>query len=229
MQLNRFIQINTPFSRRHVKCLLAEGRVRVAGHIATDANLEVDRFVRIELDDQLLQESKSCYLMLHKPAGVVSATEHTEHQTVIDLIPPALRQGLHLAGRLDLKTTGLLLLTNDGHWSRRITQPTSKIAKVYRVTTQDAVAANTAEVFRQGIYFGYEDITTQPAELERIDSHHSRLTLYEGRYHQVKRMFGYFNNEVTELHREQIGGLTLDAQLPPGAFRPLTDDEIALF
>ncbi|RTE65781.1 16S rRNA pseudouridine(516) synthase [Amphritea opalescens] len=229
MQLDRFIQINTPYSRRHVKCLLAEGRVTVAGSVTTDAGLEVDRFVRIELDGQILQESQSHYLMLHKPAGVVSATEHPEHQTVIDLLPPALREGLHLAGRLDLKTTGLLLLTNDGHWSRRITQPTSKIAKVYHVTTQDEVAADAEAVFGQGIYFRYEDITTQPAELERIDSHHSRLTLHEGRYHQVKRMFGYFDNEVTALHREQIGGLTLDPQLPPGAFRPLTAAEIALF
>ncbi|WP_417222941.1 pseudouridine synthase [Amphritea sp.] len=229
MQLDRFIQLNTPYSRSRVKRLLAEGRVRVAGDTVTDGRLSVDRFVRIELDDQLLQECQGYYLMLHKPAGVVSATTHPEHQTVIDLLPPALRPGLHLAGRLDLKTTGLMLLTNDGNWSRRITQPTSKITKVYRVTTQDAVAANTAEVFRQGIYFGYEDITTQPAEFERLDSHHSRLTLYEGRYHQVKRMFGYFDNEVTELHREKVGDLNLDPSLLPGEFRALTAAEIALF
>ncbi|MDO6563161.1 pseudouridine synthase [Amphritea sp. 1_MG-2023] len=229
MQLDRFIQLNTPYSRQRVRCLLAEGRVTVAGHVVRDGSVEVDRFIPISLDNQCLQAAQAYYLMLHKPAGVVSATQHPEHQTVIDLIPEELRQGLHLAGRLDLKTTGLLLLTNDGQWSRRITQPSSKIAKVYRVTTQDEVAVEAEAVFRQGIYFGYEDITTQPAELQRLDRYHSRLTLYEGRYHQVKRMFGYFDNEVTELHRERVGELTLDPDLLPGEFRPLSVAEVALF
>lgn len=229
MQLNRFIQINTPYSRQQAKLLLAQGRVKVAGQIVTDASLEIDRFVRVELDSQLLQDSQSYYLMLNKPAGVVSATEHPEHQTVIDILPQPLRQGMHLAGRLDLKTTGLMLLTNDGNWSRRVTQPESKIAKVYRVTTKDPVAAEAEAVFSRGVYFRYEDITTRPAELERIDRYNSRLTIHEGRYHQVKRMFGYFDNEVTALHRESIGAITLDPQLKPGEFRPLTPAEVALF
>jgi 16S rRNA pseudouridine516 synthase len=229
MQLNRFIQINTPYSRQQAKLLLAQGRVKVAGQIVTDASLEIDRFVRVELDSQLLQDSQSHYLMVNKPAGVVSATEHPKHQTVIDLLPQPLRQGMHLAGRLDLKTTGLMLLTNDGNWSRRVTQPESKIAKVYRVTTKDPVAAEAEAVFSRGIYFRYENITTRPAELERIDSYHSRLTIHEGRYHQVKRMFGYFDNEVIALHRERIGAITLDPKLKPGEFRPLTPAEVALF
>ena len=229
MQLNRFIQINTPYSRQQVNLLLAQGRVKVAGQIVTDARLNIDRFVRVELDSQPLQDSQSYYLMLNKPAGVVSATEHPEHQTVIDLLPPTLRKGMHLAGRLDLKTTGLMLLTNDGNWSRRVTQPESKVAKVYRVTTRDPVAADAEAVFSRGIYFRYEDITTRPATLERLDCYNSRLTIHEGRYHQVKRMFGYFDNEVTALHRESIGEITLDPALQPGEFRPLTTAEIKLF
>ncbi|WP_296059895.1 pseudouridine synthase [uncultured Amphritea sp.] len=229
MRLSRFIQINTSYGRQQVKLLLAQGRIRVAGDVTTEANLEIDRFVRVELDNQLLQESQSHYLMLNKPAGVVSSTEHPEHPTVIDLLPERLRQGLHLAGRLDLKTTGLMLLTNDGHWSRRVTQPESRIAKVYRVTTKDPVATEAEEVFRKGIYFRYEDITTRPAALERIDCYNSRLTIHEGRYHQVKRMFGYFDNEVTALHRESIGEIMLDPDLRPGEFRPLTAAEVASF
>jgi len=229
MRLSRFIQINTRYGKQQVRLLLAQGRVCVAGQVTTEADLEVDRFVRVELDGELLQESQSHYLMLNKPAGVVSATEHPDHPTVIDLLPEGLRQGIHLAGRLDLKTTGLMLLTNDGNWSRRVTQPESRIAKVYRVTTRDTVAAEAEEVFHRGIYFRYEDITTRAAQLERIDCYNSRLTIHEGRYHQVKRMFGYFDNEVTALHRESIGEIMLDPDLAPGEFRSLTAAEVALF
>ncbi|SEQ73573.1 16S rRNA pseudouridine516 synthase [Amphritea atlantica] len=229
MQLSRFLQLKTPYSRQRVRVLLAQGRVRVGGEIITDAHREIDRFIRVELDNKLLQEAQSRYLMLHKPAGIVSATVHSEHKTVIELLPQSLRQGLHLAGRLDLKTSGLMLLTNDGNWSRRVTQPESKVAKVYRVTTRDPVSDEAQGVFQKGIYFRYENITTRPAQLERIDDYNSRLAIHEGRYHQVKRMFGYFDNEVTALHRESIGALTLDPDLRPGEFRFLTAAEIALF
>lgn len=229
MRLDRFLQLNSQYSRQQIKRLLATAQVSIAGRIVTEGTTVVDRFIRIELEGQLLQEAQGYYFMLYKPAGVVSATEHPEHTTVLELLPENLREGLHLAGRLDLKTTGLMLLTNDGTWSRRVTQPESIIPKTYCVTTKDHVAAETEEVFSRGIYFNYEDITTRPAMLERIDTYHSRLTIHEGRYHQVKRMFGYFNNEVTELHRESIGGLMLDPALKPGEFRPLTAAEIALF
>ncbi|MBQ0756129.1 MAG: pseudouridine synthase [Amphritea sp.] len=229
MRLDRFLQLNSPYSRQQIKRLLATGQVRVAGCSVTEGTVEVDRFIRIELEGRLLQEAQGYYFMLYKPAGVVSATEHPEHKTVLELLPESLREGLHLAGRLDLKTTGLMLLTNDGNWSRRVTQPESTIPKTYHVTTKDHVAAEAEDVFSRGIYFSYEGITTRPATLERIDSYHSRLTIHEGRYHQVKRMFGYFDNEVTELHRESIGDLILDPILEKGEFRPLTAAEIALF
>lgn len=229
MRLDKFLRLNSPYGRQQIQRLLARGQVSVAGHSVTDGTVAIDRFIRVELEGRLLQEAQGYYFMLNKPAGIVSATEHPEHKTVIELLPESLRQGLHLAGRLDLKSTGLMLLTNDGRWSRRVTQPESVIPKVYRVTTKDLVAADAEEVFTRGIYFSYEGITTRPASLERIDPYHSRLTIHEGRYHQVKRMFGYFDNEVTELHRESIGDLLLDPGLQPGEFRPLTAAEIALF
>ena len=229
MRLDRFVQINTAYSRQKVRLLLAQGQVRVAGKVVRDAEVWVDSFVRIELQEQLLQDTNAVYLMLNKPAGIVSATEHPEHQTVIDLLPEHLRAGVHYAGRLDLKTTGLMLLTNDGLWSRRVTQPETETAKVYLVTTKDKISSEVAEVFHRGIYFKYEDITTRPAELELISDYQCRLTLHEGRYHQVKRMFGYFDNEVTALHRESIGAIQLDSDLDPGEYRTLSTDEIVLF
>lgn len=205
---------------------MAGGRVLVDSVVVTDPRGEIGQFSRVELDQKVLQATPAKYFMLYKPAGVVSATVHDEHRTVLDLLREDDRQGLHLAGRLDLKTTGLMLLTNDGLWSRRITQPEKSFDKVYRVETQDPVPAQAAEVFRQGIYFSYEDITTRPARLELIDSHTSRLILNEGRYHQVKRMFGYFDNEVINLHRESMGQIELDPQLEPGQYRALTRAEI---
>jgi 16S rRNA pseudouridine516 synthase len=179
------------------------------------------------VDGQVLQLGKAArYVMLHKPIGCVSATLDPEHLTVLDLLAEAERPGLHIAGRLDLNTSGLLLLTNDGRWSRQLTQPQSKKPKVYQVQTEQPIGSQYAEAFARGLYFAYENLTTQPAELELLDAHNARLTLYEGRYHQVKRMFGHFNNRVLGLHRESVAGLLLDPALAAGQYRPLSRLEI---
>ena len=225
MRLNRFIQRHTEHGKQASRAMIIAGRVRVNGQPCTDLHQSICSFTTVELDDQLLQQRQPRYVMLHKPAGVVSSTQHDEHPTVLDLLPEEWRSELHLAGRLDLKTTGLMLLTNDGCWSRKVTQPEEKIPKIYRVITKDAVAEDTAEVFARGIYFATEDITTLPAQLELLSSHESRLTIYEGRYHQIKRMFGHLRNEVTGLHREQIGQLRLEG-LESGAYRELSPAEI---
>lgn len=224
MRLDRFIQRNSLHGKQACRELITAGRVQVSGEVCRDLHREIDPFTTVSLGGELLQERQARYLMLHKPAGVVSSTEHDEHPTVLDLLPETLRGDLHLAGRLDLKTTGLMLLTNDGAWSRKVTQPEEKIAKVYRVQTKDPVAPHTAEVFSRGIYFATENITTLPAQLETIDSHTSRLTIYEGRYHQVKRMFGHLRNEVVGLHREKVGQLSL-GDLKPGQYRELSAAE----
>lgn len=225
MRLDRFIQRNTLHGRQSCREVITAGRVKVANQVCRDLHREVDAFTAISLDETVLQQRLARYLMLHKPAGVVSSTEHDEHPTVLDLLPAELRHDLHLAGRLDLKTTGLMLLTNDGTWSRKVTQPEEKIPKVYKVQTKDPVAPQTAEVFSKGIYFATENITTLPARLESIGSHTSRLTIFEGRYHQVKRMFGHLRNEVIGLHREKVGQLSL-GDLKPGEFRELSHAEI---
>lgn len=228
MRLDRFLSNLPRFSRADARLLLAEGRLRVDGQMVRDGRHEVREFSRIELDGELLQAGKPArYFMLNKPAGVVSATEHTEHRTVLDLLDEPDRHELHIAGRLDLTTTGLLVLTNDGLWSRHLTQPRSRLGKVYRVRTEQPITEAYTEVFARGLYFAYEDLTTLPAELEILDSHCALLTLHEGRYHQVKRMFGHFRNQVIGLHRERMGPLRLDKHLAPGQYRPLSADEIA--
>ena len=207
---------------------LAERRVLVDGEIETDGLREIGRFTRIELDGKILQGEEVLYLMLHKPAGYLSATEDREHPTVMELIDEALRKDLHLAGRLDRASTGLLLLTNDGNWSKRITEPVEEIAKVYRVTTLDDISPNTAEAFARGMYFAYEDHTTRPASLEIVAPREAIVTIHEGRYHQVKRMFHAVGNRVMSLHRERIGPLAL-GDLAVGKCRRLSLEEVGIF
>ncbi|MGO3164651.1 MAG: 16S rRNA pseudouridine(516) synthase [Sphingobacteriaceae bacterium] len=162
--------------------------------------------------------------MLNKPRGVVSATKDAKHSTVLDLIRHPQKNELHIVGRLDLNTTGLVLLTNDGAWSRKISLPETKLAKTYEVTLSKALDDQYIDVFREGIYFGYENITTQPACLEILSEYTARLSLTEGKYHQVKRMFGHFRNEVLALHRVSVGHLSLDG-LKVGQSRLLTLEE----
>lgn len=228
MRLDRFLGKRPDLNRQQVRQLLLAGRVQVDGRTERDGLREINGFSHIELDGQVLQHGQAVrYLMLHKPAGVVSATRDLLHRTVLDLLPEAERADLHIAGRLDGNTTGLLLLTNDGQWSRRLTLPGSKLPKVYRVETAEPIGAEYVETFARGIYFAFEDLVTLPAQLEILDSHSARLTLVEGRYHQVKRMFGHFRNRVTRLHRESIGPIRLDPALQPGEYRPLSPTEIA--
>lgn len=228
MRLDRFLSNLPQLNRQAARQLLASGRVRVDGAVVCDGLCEVSQFSRIEVDSELLQAGKAArYFMLHKPIGVVSATAHEQHRTVLDLLDEPDKADLHLSGRLDLNTTGLLLITNDGQWSRRLTEPRSRLGKVYRVETEQLITPEYIEVFARGLYFAYEGLTTLPAELVILDSHSALLTLHEGRYHQVKRMFGHFQNKVTGLHRLSMGAIQLDSQLAPGQYRALTEAEIA--
>ena len=228
MRLDRFFSNLPQLNRQAARLALASGRVRVDGLVITDGLSEVNQFSRIELDDQLLQAGKAArYFMLHKPVGVVSATVHAEHRTVLDLLDEPDKDELHLAGRLDLNTSGLLIITNDGLWSRRLTEPRSRLGKVYRVETEQPITPEYVELFARGLYFAYEDLTTLPAELVILSSHSALLTLHEGRYHQVKRMFGHFQNKVIALHRLSMGAIELDPLLTAGQYRALSTMEIA--
>lgn len=228
MRLDRFLANLPTCNRQHARLMLAQRRVRVDGQVTSDPLTEVRAFSRVELDDEVLQAGHPPrYLMLHKPAGCVSATHDPQHPTVMDLLPDALAQGLHIAGRLDFNTTGLMILTNDGQWSRRLTQPTTKLPKHYLVETQDEIGEHYVARFQESFHFAFENLTTQPADLQILGPRLARLAIVEGRYHQVKRMFGFYDNKVVKLHRERMGAIALDLDLPPGAYRELTREEIA--
>jgi 16S rRNA pseudouridine516 synthase len=235
MRLDRFLGHHTPLGRKGIKLALAAGQVSVNGFIVKEGLQPVSDFDRVSWrGEDLIEPLVACYLMLNKPAGCASATKDARHPTVIDLLPAEIvmkqgavvREDLHLAGRLDFNTTGLIILTNDGQWSRRLTEPKIKIPKTYLVELEDPIHPDTEAVFEQGIYFSYENITTSAAQLQRLSERCCRLSIYEGRYHQVKRMFGYFDNKVVTLHRESMGAIRLDDTLAAGEYRLLNASEL---
>ncbi|HEY1081438.1 MAG TPA: pseudouridine synthase [Prosthecobacter sp.] len=230
MKLDRFLAKQSSLGRTAAHRLIAARRVCVDGEICTDNQREVDRFTRIGLDGTPLQEAeRALYILLHKPAGILSATSDPVHPTVIDLLEDPDRHTLHIAGRLDRSTTGLVLLTNDGRWSKRLMEPVERVPKVYLVETAEDIPPEAVAAFAAGFYFHTEDLTTLPADLEILAPRQARLTLYEGRYHQVKRMFHRIQNRVVALHRESIGPLRLTPDLQPGQWRFLTPEEVRAF
>lgn len=224
MRLDRFVESQLCYSARKVRDLFVQRLILLNGTAVADGRGRISEFCRVEVDGKILQARTPIYLMFHKPQACVSATQDSKNKTVLDLIDFPQKETLHLAGRLDFNTTGLLLLTNDGKWSRRITQPQQKIPKTYWVQTKDEITPEYVRVFAEGIYFAFENLTTLPAELIVLSCHTAQLTIYEGRYHQVKRMFGFFNNEVLALHRLSMGNIHLD--LDVGEVRSLTETEI---
>jgi 16S rRNA pseudouridine516 synthase len=151
-----------------------------------------------------------------------------QHQTALDLLEGVDKDLLHIAGRLDLNSTGLLLITNDAKWSQALMSPDNKVTKRYLVTLANPIDDTYIEAFDKGMWFEYEGITTQPAKLTVLSKHQAMVELNEGKYHQIKRMFGRFNNPVVALHRESIGHIELDNTLQPGEFRALSADEVSL-
>lgn len=167
------------------------------------------------------------YIMLHKPQGYISATQDEVYPCVLKLLPVELAANLQCAGRLDVDTTGLLLLTDDGQWSHRLRSPKKACNKVYQVDLAEPLAENVAGRFAEGVMLHGEDKATLPAALEVITPTRVLLTIQEGKYHQVKRMFAAVGNHVESLHRLQIGNIWLDDNLEPGQWRHLTEEEIA--
>lgn len=225
-RLDRFISEREGVSRRAVRLLLAQGRVVVDGERACSINQVVGQFTRVTLDECVLQDNQAHYVMLHKPEGVVSATRDVAHRTVVDLLPLPYAHTLHIAGRLDFNSSGLLLLTNDGYWSRALSQPGTNLGKTYLVRVEKPLTSHYVEAFSAGMYFSYEGLTTKPAELKIHSEFECQVRLTEGRYHQIKRMFGQFDNRVLSIHRSAVGNLYLDSDLPAGASRHITGREL---
>jgi 16S rRNA pseudouridine516 synthase len=211
-------------SRRDVQWMFREGRVTdAAGEVLyADDRVEHDA---IRLDGEPLDPPPGLLLMLHKPVGVTCSTKDPG-RVVYDLLPPRYRlrsPALSTVGRLDRDTSGLLLLTDDGQLLHRIIAPKSKLPKVYVATLADDLRGDEAATFASGtLMLDGEKTPLLPAELEVLDARSARLTLHEGRYHQVRRMFAAVGNHVAALHRERVGGLVL-GDLPAGEWRALDD------
>lgn len=229
MRIDRWIAQATDLSRKEVQQAIKAGRVTVDGAPAHSPAWPVRAGDAVCLDGEALKQAGARYFMLHKPAGYLSATQDANHPTVLDLLDEPNKHGLQIVGRLDLDTTGLLLITDDGRWNHRITSPRRDCAKTYLAGLAEPLGDDAPARFAEGILLRNETHPTRPARVQALPDNQCRVTLAEGRYHQVKRMLGALNNRVTSLHREAIGALHLDPALAPGQYRPLTDDEIALF
>ncbi|WP_435927194.1 16S rRNA pseudouridine(516) synthase RsuA [Dryocola sp. BD613] len=228
MRLDKFISQQLGVSRAIAGREIRAQRITIDGEAVRDASFKLNPEHQVAFDgNPLSQQNGPRYFMLNKPQGYVCSTEDPDHPTVLYFLDVPVAYKLHAAGRLDIDTTGLVLMTDDGQWSHRITSPRHHCEKTYLVTLEHPVADDTAGQFAHGVQLHNEKDLTKPARLEVITPTEVRLTISEGRYHQVKRMFAAVGNRVIGLHRERIGEIELDRDLAPGEYRPLTEQEIA--
>ncbi|RSJ94701.1 pseudouridine synthase [Streptococcus cristatus] len=232
MRLDKFLVESGLGSRSQVKQLLKKGQVWVNGAAVTSAKAQIDeRSDQIVVDGQTLVYEKFVYYLLNKPKGVISATEDDRHKTVLDLLDDTARQKeVFPVGRLDVDTHGLLLLTNNGQLSHAMLSPKRHVDKVYQAQVAGLIDQADVDRFAQGIEL--KDFTCQPAQLEILERDEGaktslvRITLSEGKFHQVKRMVLACGKEVTDLQRLSMGPLQLDPNLELGQWRRLTKEEM---
>nr|WP_309576796.1 pseudouridine synthase [Moraxella osloensis] len=234
MRLDKFLSKATELSRKDCKKILHAGEVTVNGEVVKDSSLHIDE-VSDDIEwagEPLSVAMGNRYLLLYKPEGFECTLKPKEWPIVTDLIDVPQLGSLRIAGRLDVDTTGALLLSDDGGFLHRVTSPKHHVAKVYELTLAEpmteAQQAFAIQELAKGIMLEDEYDKTKPAELSFSDATHAKLVLTEGKYHQVKRMMGYFGNKVIELHRASIGNITL-AGLEKGESRFLTAEEIDQF
>ena len=234
MRLDKFLSKATELSRKDCKKILHAGEVTVNGEVVKDSSLHIDE-VGDDIEwagEPLSVAMGNRYLLLYKPEGFECTLKPKEWPIVTDLIDVPQLGSLRIAGRLDVDTTGALLLSDDGGFLHRVTSPKHHVAKVYELTLADpmteAQQAFAIQELAKGIMLEDEYDKTKHAELSFFDATHAKLVLTEGKYHQVKRMMGYFGNTVIELHRASIGNITLEG-LEKGESRFLTAEEIDQF
>ncbi|MCQ9291074.1 rRNA pseudouridine synthase [Staphylococcus hyicus] len=224
MRIDKFLSQMGQGTRTEVKTLLKTGKVRLNEHVVKSPKLKIDPTQDvIEVDGQRIQYEPYVYLMMHKPKNVISATEDDQHETVIDLIQEYAHLNLFPVGRLDKDTEGLLLITNDGQFNHQLMNPNQHVPKTYYVETLNPISETDITVFKTGVTL--KEGVLKPATLQIISAKHAFLTISEGKFHQVKRMFHSVGNEVVYLKRVKIANLSLDTSLAPGAYRKLTADD----
>lgn len=227
-RLDKLLAGTGKWSRREVKALVRQGLVRVDGRLAASAEDKLDPAAAVvTVAGETVALHRFTYVLLHKPAGVLTATEDRKQPTVLDLLPPELRRiGLAPVGRLDKDTEGLLLLTNDGELAHRLLSPKYHVDKRYLARVDGELSAADTEAFARGMTLG-DGLECLPAGLEVLPDRVCIVTLREGKFHQVKRMLAARGAPVLYLKRLSMGPLTLDDSLAAGAYRLLRAEEIS--
>ena len=225
-RLDKIVSNYTSFSRSEVKKLIKEKRIKVNNEFVFKSDIKIDvNFDKITIDNKIIQIKEKIYLILNKPKGYITATEDKSSATVLDLISEEYKaRNIFPVGRLDKDTTGLLILTNDGTFAHNITSPNKNKSKVYIATLDTPITDKMQLEFEKGVILN--DGKCKPASLEIINEFTAKVTITEGKYHQIKRMFGCFGAKVIELKRIQIGNLKLPENLLEGEYRELSDIEI---
>ena len=226
VRLDKYIADTGACSRSQARDRIRGGAVSVDGETILDPAQKIDPNAAVVMDGERLGREEHVYVMLNKPAGLLTATRDPRRPTVLDAMPEHWkRRGLFPVGRLDKDTTGLLLLTDDGAFAHRVISPKSHVSKIYLARREGTPGEADAAAFAAGIV-RRDGTRCLPARLELLGGELVRVEIFEGKYHQIKRMFGSRQLPVTELHRESIGGLVLDGTLAPGEYRELTRAEL---
>ena len=226
MRLDKYISHATDLSRADAKRLIKNGAVCIDDEIATNSGQKITEGQDVTVEGSTISKATKRYFMLNKPAGIVSVTKDNHNPTAISLMYEHRSEELQIAGRLDIDTTGLLLITDDGQWNHRLTSPRSNCAKIYLVGLGEPITPDYPQQLADGVLLEGEKHRCMPATMSRVSEHSLNLTIAEGKYHQVKRMFAALGNHVVSLHRFQVGDIILDPALESGEYRPLTEAEI---
>jgi len=227
LRLDKFLSDASPMGRKEIKQHIKKGMVSVNGNVIKDPGTYVDETKdEVAFCGEVISYKKFVYLMLNKPEGYVSATYDKHYKVVTDLVDEEYAHfEVFPVGRLDIDTHGLLLLTNDGDLAHKLLSPKSHVPKTYYVKSEKEVTDEDIKVFEEGIDLGDFKTIGGKCEIVSDDKKECYLTIFEGKFHQVKRMFEAVGNKVTYLKRISMGGLTLDESLGEGDLRELTDDE----
>ena len=228
-RLDKFLCDNSELTRSLAKKAISKGRVKVNEQVITKPATKIHSTDSVFFNKQTVKVIGNRYIMLNKPADYICSTIDEQYPSVLRLIDIEKPDGLHIAGRLDADTTGLVLITDDGQWSHRISSPNRYCTKTYQVELAEAIDDSAIEQFKQGIQLHGEANLTRSATLNIIGPKQVTVTISEGKYHQVKRMFAAIGNKVIKLHRQQIGQIELDEQLTEGQWRFLTPEQVASF
>ena len=232
IRLDKYITLALELSRKDAKALIRNKEITVNGEIIRDSDYKVQENDEIVYNGNVLSYEEDIYLMMNKPKGYVCSTDDELHKTVIDLINMKNRDRLMIVGRLDIDTTGLLLITNDGSFVHKLTSPSKKIDKKYFVRCDSDFTNDDVISFEKGVEIYLDQETPyicKSSKLEILsDPKEGYITIHEGKYHQVKKMCASVNKTVVELKRVQIGLLKLDERLAMGEYRALTDEELEL-